>query len=310
MHAAAGTASAQSSSNGQDARSDRISDQEDALDAAAAAIEQRRKPTAPPLGFNVRITTPLYFNSNPREVQANSATALEGDPELELGWSRSLTTLPLKLSARLRADTDRYAGVPQADEDEASATFRAQYYDAADDQALAPFIAYKNTLLFKPTYSPWKQTKNDLAIGLAKLFNFDAGLHPLPPAARSSAGAVWSLSLSTSVQRRLITPGPDSTALLTNISIGYDLAEDWDLMLGLDTTQRWFDTATIRGQTVTGREFTVEPLLTLVWASSGAASGTPIIALQIGFERRSSNLPGRSFAQWAIGPAVTASWRF
>jgi hypothetical protein len=69
--------------------------------------------------------------------------------------------VPLKLTAKLRTDTDRYAGVPQADEDEASASFRAQYYDAADDQALTPFIAYKNTLLFMPTYSPWKQTKND-----------------------------------------------------------------------------------------------------------------------------------------------------
>jgi hypothetical protein len=98
--------------------------------------------------------------------------------------------------------------------------------------------------------------------------------------------------------------------MLTNVSIGYDLAEAWDLIFGLEATQRWFDTATIRSRTVTGREFTVEPLLTLACAPLGVSLGAPVIALQIGFERRSSNLPGRSFAQWTIGPALTVSWRF
>src|SRR5450432_4251261 len=199
-----------------DDRSDRIEDQKDAIDAAEDAAQARQAagqavPPAP-REFNFRVNAPWYYNSNAGGVPVGGPAALEADPEIELGWTRSLTTIPLKLSVKLRADTDRYASVPQADEDETSGTFKASYYDASNDQACAPFFSYKAGAIFYPTFSPWTETKNDLALGFDKLFNFDDDFQMLPASARSRVTAVWSVGVSSFVQRRLRTPGPGSTA--------------------------------------------------------------------------------------------------
>src|SRR5580704_14642483 len=163
----------------QDDRSDRIQDQEDAIDAAQDTVQVQQDvaqgvPPAPQ-EFNFRINVPLSYNSNAEEAPSGGPAALGADPEIELGWTRSLTSVPLKITARLRADTDRYADVPRAGEDEASWSVKASYYDADNDQAWAPFVSYKGGTIFDPTFSPWTETRNDLALGFDKFFNFDAG---------------------------------------------------------------------------------------------------------------------------------------
>jgi hypothetical protein len=85
--------------------------------------------------------------------------------------------VPVKISLRLRADTDRYANVSQADEDEVSGLFKASYYDSQNDQAWAPFLSYRSSVTYDPTFSSWTETKNDLTFGLDKLFNFDRDLY-------------------------------------------------------------------------------------------------------------------------------------
>ena len=161
---------------GRDDRSDRIEDQEDAIDAAqdAAQAQQAAGQPAPraPKAFNFRVSAPLRYNSNAAEALSGGPAALEGDPEIELGWNRSLPSTPLKLSVKLRADTDRFANVPQANEDEVSESIKAAYYDANDDQAWAPFVSYTNTALFEATFTPWTETRNDFAIGFDKFFQF------------------------------------------------------------------------------------------------------------------------------------------
>jgi len=279
-------------------------DAEQQREAVARGVVPAPKP------FNFNITAPLYYNSNAQEVQSGGSAALEGDPELELGWTRGLTSLPVKLSVRLRADADRYAGVPQGNEEETSATVKLQHYDAKDDQAPAPFVSYKGTLLFAATFSPWTQTKNDFAIGLAKLFTFDGDLHALPASGRSSADAVWSLTLSASVQRRLRTPGADSIALVGLAAVSYAPIDTLDVSLGVDIKQRWFDSTVIRSATTARRDFSLEPLLTIVWDPSAILAGSPLIGLEIDFERQSSSLPNKSYSQWAVGPLLTAGWKF
>jgi len=175
---------------GQDDRSDRTEDQEDAIDAAQDAAQARQvagQPAAPaPTMFNFRVNAPLNYNSNAAETLSGEPAALEGDPEIELGWTRRLTSVPLRLSVKLRADTDRFANVPQANEDEVSESIKAAYYDANDDQAWAPFVSYKNTALFEATFGPWTETRNDFAIGFDKIFYFDGNFHWLPTAATCS----------------------------------------------------------------------------------------------------------------------------
>jgi hypothetical protein len=292
----------------QDDRSDRVSDQQDAIDGAIDAEQQRQG--AAPRAFSVRIDAPLYYNSNAQQATSGGSAALEGDPEIELRWSHAMTSLPLKSSIRLRADTDRFANVPQADEDEMSATFKTQYFDANNDQAIAPFVSYKGTLIFDATFSPWTQTKNDLAVGVAKVFNFDGELHALPISGRSAADAVWSLAMNMAVQRRLRTPGADSTALIGALEVICTPFEEWAISLGVDARQRWFDAVMSKSGAPARRDFTIEPLFTLLWDPSAPLWGSPTIAMQVDFERKASNLPGKSYNQWAVGPVLTASWRF
>jgi len=296
----------------QDDRSDQIQDQEDAIDAAqdTAQAEQAVAQAAPPAprGFNFRVNVPLSYNSNPEEAPSGGPAALEADPEVDLGWTRSLTSVPLKITARLTADTDRYASVPQAGEDEASWSVKASYYDAGNDQAWAPFVSYKGSAIFDATFSPWTETRNDLALGFDKFFNFDADFNLLPPSQRSRADAVWIFGVSSFVQRRLRTPGPDSTALYLVPSATYVLDNDWIVSLFMNTRERWFDTVGSPATTTSRRDFELEPVLTIAYDPK--LPGAPQIALQASFERRSSNLPDKSWNQWTVGPVLTANWRF
>jgi hypothetical protein len=297
---------------GQDDRSDRIEDQEDAIDAAQDAAQERgaAAQAAPPVtgNFNFRVIAPLYFNTNAKEVQSGEPAALEGDPEVELGWAKSLTSMPLKLSVKLRADTDRYANVSSADEDEISGSFKASYYDPRNDQAWAPFVSYKSAALYDPTFSPWAETKHDFALGLEKFFNFDAEPQLLPASGRSRGAAVWSFGVSFSVQRRQRTPGPSSTAVYVVPSVSYVPGKDWSVSLFFNTRQRWFDSVASPVTTMSRRDFEIEPILTVAYNSK--LPGAPQIALQASLERRSSNLPDQSWNQWTVGPVLTANWRF
>jgi hypothetical protein len=225
-----------------------------------------------------------------------------------LSWTQSLTTAPVRLSVKVRADTDRYTNAPQAAEDEASGSFKASYYDAGNDQAWAPFFSYKGVAIFDPTFSNRSETKNDLALGFDKLFNLDGGFQMLPASARSRGAAAWSLGVSSFVQRRLRTPGPNSTALYVVPSASYVLCEDWSVSLFVNVRERWFDSGTAPTMTASRRDFEIEPISTIAYAPK--LPGAPQIALQVGFERRSSNLPNQSWSQWTMGPVLSANWRF
>lgn len=256
----------------------------------------------------MRIDAPLYYNSNAQEASSGGSSALEGDPAIEAGWSGAMTSLPLKFSVKLSADTDRYANVSQADEDEMSATFKTQYFDAEDDQALAPFVSYKGTLIFDATSSPWTQTRNNFGVGVAKVFNFDGGFRVLPISARSAANATWSVSVSVSVQRRIETPGADSTALLGELAVICTPSDQWAISLGVDAGRRWFDAVAGTGGSTARRDFSIEPLLTIVWDPSAVQWARR----QLRCRSISSAKPamGKSYTQWAVGPVLTVGWRF
>jgi hypothetical protein len=261
--------------------------------------------------FNFRINAPLYYNSNATEALSG------GPPEIELGWNRSLALMPLKPSVKLRADTTRFANVPQADEDKASGSIKASYYDASDDQTWAPFVSYKSTGIFDPSFSSWAETKNGFALGLEKLSNFDGYFHLMPAAAHSRAAGVWLFGLSVYVQR-MRTPGPDSTAAYAVPSVTYAASKEWTMSLFLNTRERWFDSGASFTTTPSRRDFEVEPIVTILCDPTDALFGggnvvrwrplgSPQTALQIAFENRSSNIVNRSWSQWAIGPILTAN---
>jgi hypothetical protein len=103
-------------------------------------------------------------------------------------------------------------------------------------------------------------------------------------------------------------PGPSSTAFYVVPSVTYVPAEDWTVSLFGNTRERWFDSVTSGTQTTSRRDFEIEPIFTVAYDPK--FPGAPQIALQTTFERRSSNLTDKSWNQWAVGPVLTANWKF
>ena len=290
-----------------DEQSDRTGYLEDAIDAALDAAQARAQAKAPPAvpkEFSVGINAPLYYNSN----AAAGIAALEGNPEIALGWSPNVTMLPFKPSVKLKASVDRYTTVPQINEDQASGSFKLSYYDAGNDQAWSPYFFYKRESIYRATVSPWIATKNDFALGTDKLFNFDANFRLLPAAASSERDAMWTLGVTGYVQRRARTPPPDSLALYFVPSATYTASAEWVILLTIETSGRWFDRFLTK---IARRDFEVEPILTIAYdASTFLGRGAPVIALQIDNDRHLINLPRKSYQQWSVGPVLSAKWKF
>ena len=250
------------------------------------------------------------YDSNAQELQRGASSALEGNPEATFGWKHPIGSLPFTIGVQLAANADRYANVAQADGDEATAKVRLQYYDRSDDQALAPFVWYQGALMFDATFSPWTETEQDVAIGLEKTFNFTGGFHALPRSAQSAEHAVWNIGTELSVQRRWRTPGPDSTALVAKLGVNWMPVAAWTVSVSAEAKRRWYEALMLANRPVARRDFMIEPIMTLLWDSGVASFGSPQLAVQVAFDRQSSNAPGRSFSGWSIGPILTVAWRF
>jgi hypothetical protein len=104
---------------------------------------------------------------------------------------------------------------------------------------------------------------------------------------------------------------PGSAALLVVPSLTFVPADEWNISMVVDTSKRWFDSSS-------RRDLEYEPILTIASYPSGLFSsddqarlfGTPQIALQVGFDHRSSNIGKKSSDQWTAGRVLTASWKF
>jgi hypothetical protein len=125
--------------------------------------------------------------------------------------------------------------------------------------------------------------------------------------------------MGTYVQRRLRTPGPDSVAVYFVPSVMFVPTKEWSVSVFVNARERWFDSVPSGATTISRQDFEINPIPTIAYEppdplSGGKALaqflGTSQIALQIGFERRSSNLTQKSWNQWTVGPLLTASWRF
>jgi hypothetical protein len=286
-----------------DEQSDRTGYLEDAIDTALDAVQAKASPAVSNKEFSVGIEAPLYYNSN-----AAGNAALEGNPEIALGWSPNLAMLPFKPSVKLKASVDRYPNVSQTNEDQASASFKLPYYEAENDQAWSPFFLYKREAIYGATFSPWIATKDDFALGIDKLFNLDADFHSVPAAASSGTNAMWTLGVTGYGQRRNRTPPPGSLALYFVPSATYTPSADWVILLSMETSERWFDH--LLGK-IPRRDFEIEPILTIGYRPSTFwGPGAPLITLQVDYDRHLSNLAQKSYQQWSVGPVLSVRWKF
>jgi len=214
---------------------------------------------------------------------------------------------------KLKTNIDRYTNLPRANQDQASGSFRLSYCDAADDQAWAPFFSYKREAIYGATYSPWLETKNDFNLGFNKLFSFYGDFRLVPGAANSRGLAVWALGLAAYVQRRVRTSPSNSLALYAVPSATSVPSADWVISLSMETWERWYESVPVRP--ISRRDFEINPILTIAYDPSAVFGGggilrSPQIALEIGFDSRSSYLVNKSYKRWAVGPVLSARWNF
>jgi len=279
--------------------------------ATAPGLEQ----AVPAPQFTLNVLAPALYNSNAQFLSSGGSQTLEGSPLVRLGWASQLFDTPIRVSGAASLETERFVNAPGAAIDYIRTSARAQYINPADDQDYSPFLSYVPRLDFDPTFANNFATRQDLALGLDKVFNFDGGFNRIPTSSNSSSEAVWSFGFGVGGQRRFRDPPPQSYAFLFSPSASYVISEEWNASLSVPITRRWFDMF----DDVSQRNLTLEPTAVLEYVIPGGwlgglnaarMLGTPAIDFVAGVERNWSNLSQATYTQWRVGVVLKTGWRF
>jgi hypothetical protein len=229
-------------------------------------------------------------------------------PVGNLSWATPLFELPVRLSANVRAETDRFVESNNADLDKLGGSLRAQYVDPNNDQSISPYFAYAPRVAFAPTFSREVETRNDLNLG----GNFQG----VPFASNTGASTVWSFGLTAFGQRRFREPTSSSYALFVIPSVSYAISEQWNASLVVEVIGRWFDS---NAAGLFRRDWDVIPIATVEYEipallfgapETAALFGRPALDLQTSLERVTSNFSGSSYSQCTAGVVIKTGWRF
>jgi len=284
---------------------------QDNIFATAPGVEQAARTPQ----FTLNVLAPAFFNSNAQFLSSGGSQALEGSPVVRLGWASQLFDLPIRVSGAASVESERFVNAPDAAIDYIRPSARAQYINPNDDQDYSPFLSYVPRLDFDPTFANNFSTRQDLNLGVDKVFNFDGDFNRIPFGSNSSSATVWSFGFGAGGQRRFRDPAPQSYALFLNPSAAYVISEQWNTSFSMPTTGRWFDT--ING--VNQRNLTVEPVgvveyvILSGWLGGVDAArilGNPAADFLIGVERNWSNVSGAAYTQWVAGLVFKTGWRF
>jgi hypothetical protein len=279
--------------------------------ATAPGVEQ---PTPAPR-FTLNVLAPLFVNSNPLFLSRGGTAALEGSPVVRLGWASQLFGSPIRFSGAASLEWERYANQSAADIDYFRSSARLQYTPPGDDQGFSPFFSYVPRMDFDPTLADNFATRQDLNLGVDKVFNFDGAFNRLPAGTDSGSAAVWSLGYAIGGQRRFRSPSPQSWALFFSPSVGWVISDQWNASFSATTTRRWFDTSNAVGR----RDLTLEPtavveyIIPSRWVGGdnvARALGSPAVDFFTLFERNWSSVRGGTYSQWVAGFVLKTGWRF
>jgi hypothetical protein len=281
------------------------------LFATAPGLEEQ----APAPKFTLNGLLPIGYNSNAEAAQVGGAAAAEISPVGSLSWSAAAFDLPLRVTASLRVESDRFINASQADLDKLGGSLRLQYVNPDNDQSFSPYLAYAPRADFAPTFALVVATRQDLNLGFNKTFNFDAAWQRIAPAGNTRALTVWSFGLTVFAQRRFRDPAPSSSALYLIPSLSYVITELWSFNFGVETIWRRFD----RNVGFRREDWLVEPIATLEFAAPAAwfgaedgarLIGRPALDFQASYETASANLPTVAFSRWTASVALKTGWRF
>src|SRR5271163_1286543 len=266
---------------------------QDNIFATAPGVEQ----AASTPQFTLNILAPAFYSSNAQFLSSGGSQALEGSPVVRLGWASQLFDAPIRVSGAASLETERFVNAPGAAIDYIRTSARAQYINPENDQDYSPFLSYVPRLDFDPTFANNFATRQDLNLGVDKVFNFDGDFHRVPFSGSSSAATVWSFGFAAGAQRRFRSPAPQSYALFGNPSASYVISERWNASVSMPITGRWFDTT----DGINQRNLTIEPaavveyVIPSAWLGGGDTArllGNPAIDFFAMTERNWSNLSG------------------
>src|SRR6516164_8036472 len=279
--------------------------------ATAPGLEQ----AVPTPQFTLNVLAPALYNSNAQFLSSGGSKTLEGSPLVRLGWASQLFDTPIRVSGAASFETERFVNAPGAAIEYIRASARAQYANPENDQDYSPFLPYVPRLDFDPTFANNFATRQDLNLGINKVFNFDGDFNRVAFSSSSSAATVWSLGFSAGLQRRFRSPAPQSYALFGSPSASYVISEEWNVSVSMPITGRWFDTT----DGINQRNLTIEPagvveyVIPSTWlggADSARLLGNPAIDFFAMTERNWSNLSGAAYTQYRAGIFFKTGWRF
>ena len=284
---------------------------EDTLFATTPGLERQLRRSQ----FTISGLVPMSYNSNADFAPYGGTNSAEFSPILGITWSTPVFDLPFRFTANGRAEVDRFTQVPTADFDKLAASGRLQYVDANNDQAYSPYISYAPRWDFAPFYSNWRRTRQDVNVGVNKVFNFDSAFNRVAPSGNTFEATAWSFGVTAALQRRFRDPAPGSWAAFVVPSATYVFSPDWNISAGALLERRAFDA--VAG--ISQEDWLVEPIVTLefvvpaAWfgsAATAAAVGRPAIDFQAAYEQNWSNIAGASFGILHVGAALKLGWRF
>ena len=283
---------------------------EDNLFATTPGLEQQ----APRAHFTANVLGPVTFTSNAEEASSGGSNSADARPLVGISWATPVADLPLRFSANMRAEFERYPNAPDANVDRLRPTARLQYVDPDNDQAYSPYFAYVSRVDFVPTFASEFATRHDFNFGLNKAFNFDGAFDRVAFSGNSSADTVWSFGVTVFFQKRIRNLGADSYAGFFIPSVSYVISPQWNVSAGSELEYRPFES--VGG--FDRRDWFIAPIATLEYAFPSAwfgdrnavLLGRPALDIQVAYERSWSNLDAANFTAWYPGAALKLGWRF
>lgn len=284
---------------------------EDSLFATTPGLERQLRRSQ----FTISGLVPMFYNSNADALPYAGTNSGEFSPVLGFTWSTPVFDLPFRFTANGRAEIDRFTQVPTADFDKLAVSGRLQYVDASNDQAWSPYVSYAPRWDFAPFYRTWNATRQDVNVGVNKVFNFDGAFNRVAPSGDTFEATAWSFGITAALQRRFRDPTPGSWAAFLVPSATYVFSPTWNISGGVLLERRAFDA--VGG--VAQEDWLVEPIVTLefvvpaTWfgsAATAAAIGRPALDFQVAYEKNWSNITGASFEVLHVGAALKLGWRF
>ncbi len=135
------------------------------LYSTAPGLEQQ----APGPQWRFNVLAPFGYNSNPEDLNHGGTQTLETSPFGNLSWAAPVANLPLRVTANVNSESDRYFRASDADLDKFGVAGRVQYVDPTNDQAFSPYVAIAPRWDYLPTFSDQISARRSRRIRLAQV---------------------------------------------------------------------------------------------------------------------------------------------